>query len=143
MTQLPPQEWDDDPIYHLLGYDGLQWVMRNGWYVQFQARIADITDGRPYGLKYSLTLHDENRRRLLGYDNAHGYRKLRAAAHDHRHAFRRTMEVEAYEFRDAFTLIDDFLVSVKSVCEQEGVDPQLLTRRHVELDTIYEDEDDE
>ena len=117
--------------------------MSNGWYVQFQARIADITEGRPYGLKYSLTLHDESGQRLLGFDNAHGYRKLKAVAHDHQHRFRRTIEVEAYHYRDSFTLIDDFLTSVALVCRSEEVDPQLIAKRQVELSILYEDEDDE
>jgi hypothetical protein len=39
--------------------------------------------GRPYGVKYSLTLHDLAGRRIYGIDNAHATR--RQAVFDHRH----------------------------------------------------------
>jgi DNA-directed RNA polymerase specialized sigma24 family protein len=57
--------------------------------------------------------------RLLGFDNAHGV--PRAQAYDHRHRFRRTAELAAYDFRGADELICDFFATVEQACRQEGV----------------------
>jgi predicted transcriptional regulator len=60
---------------------------------------------------YSLTLHDENGDRLVGFDNAHAAPsrkgRSRRVAHDHRHRLR---AVRPYEYQDAATLLEDFWV---------------------------------
>jgi hypothetical protein len=58
-------------------------------------------------------------RRLLGFDNAHGI--PRAQAYDHRHRFRRTVDLMSYDFRSADELIRDFFAAVEQACRQEGV----------------------
>ena len=45
----------------------------------------------------------------------------RAQAYDHRHRFRRTAELVAYDFRGADELICDFFAAVEQACRQEGV----------------------
>ena len=75
--------------------------------------------GRPHGIKYAFTLHDVDRTRLLGFDNAHGLPRVQA--YDHRHRFRRTSELVAYEFKGADELICDFFDAVERACRQEGV----------------------
>jgi len=60
---------------------------------------------------------------LLGFDNAHGI--PRAQAFDHRHRFRRTRQLVAYEFRGADELICDFFAAIEQACEEEGVPRQM------------------
>lgn len=66
----------------------------------------------------AFTLHDVDRTRLLGFDNAHGV--PRAQTFDHRHRFRRTTELVAYDFRGADELISDFFAAVEQACRSEG-----------------------
>lgn len=63
------------------------------------------------GYAYSLTLHDRNNTRVLGYDNAHAVKPLRKrfgavkTTWDHAH---RMNKVEPYEFESAAQLLEDF-----------------------------------
>lgn len=83
-----------------------------------------VTEERPHGLSYSLTLHDENGDRLVGFDNAHPIRTKRGPAgkdvktHDHKH---RLKTVRAYDYKDAHTLLADFWGVVDSVLREKGV----------------------
>ena len=81
---------------------------------------------RPHGLSYSFTLHGPDGTRLVGFDNAHGVpatgarfkRRPRPSDHWHR------MEGDpgrAYAFKDAATLIDDFLDEVEKVLDARGI----------------------
>jgi hypothetical protein len=42
-----------------IGYD-------NGYWVAIRAARVEVDDGRPHGLQYSLTFHDESGDRILG-----------------------------------------------------------------------------
>ena len=42
-----------------------------GHLVRFVVSRTEVTEARPHGLSYSLTLHDRSGRRLMGFDNAH------------------------------------------------------------------------
>lgn len=77
-----------------------------------------MSEARPHGLRYSFTLDDIDESRLLGFDNAHGVPM--SQAYDHRHRFRRTVELVPYDFQDADKLLCDFFEAVKRACEQEG-----------------------
>lgn len=48
--------------------DGKHWV-------KFVVTKVPASPERPHGLNYSLTLHDERGKRLLGFDNAHPVRE--------------------------------------------------------------------
>lgn len=63
-------------------------------------------------------LHDMDGTRLLEFDNAHGV--SRAQGYDHRHRFRHTRELVAYEFRGADELLGDFFAAVERACAEEG-----------------------
>jgi hypothetical protein len=85
--------------------------MNNGYWVKFEARRVAPSTESPHGIRYSLTLHDRDNKRVLGFDNAHavnpgrkrfGARKI---TWDHRH---RQDKVAAYEFETAGQLLDDF-----------------------------------
>ena len=62
---------------------GYEFDFARGYRVRFAARRIKPTKGRPYGVKYSLTLHDPAGRRIYGIDNAHAPR--RQAVFDHHH----------------------------------------------------------
>ena len=109
----------DEPMHRLLAYDRRRYWLENGWSLRFRVAEAAVTAGRPHGIKYAFTLHDVDGTRLLGFDNAHGL--PRAPAYDHRHRFRRTAELAAYDFRGADELICDFFATVEQACRQEGV----------------------
>jgi len=62
---------------------------------------------KPHGLDYSLTLHEPDGERLVGFDNAHPAEpRKRGEPQDHRHRLR---SIQPYEYRDAATLLSDFL----------------------------------
>ena len=82
-------------------------------------RMAPVTSGRPHGLKYSLTLHDAQGRRLLGFDNAHGI--PRASAYDHQHRFGSSGPPHPYAYRGGDELVADFFDAVERACATEGV----------------------
>lgn len=112
----------------LLALDGVTFfVDAEGRYqVRFVVKRVDASAERPHGLVYSLTLHDENGERLVGFDNAHpivgqsGPASRRRAVHDHRHRLR---SVRPYDYRDAATLLADFWHEVDAVLKEKGILP--------------------
>lgn len=114
---------------------GLEWLLdlngqvlvvdpNGAYWVKFSVRRVVPSADRPQGLEYSLTLHDSNGRRLLGYDNAHSVRRSAgpggkpSALRDHRH---RLKAVRPYVFRDAATLLEDFWSDVDRILRGRGV----------------------
>ena len=87
---------------------------------------------------YAFTLHDVDRMRLLGFDNAHGLPRVQA--YDHRHRSRRTAELVRYDDRGADELICDFFAAVEIACGEEGV-PFAFEAEGIELEP--EDDDAE
>jgi hypothetical protein len=126
----------DEAMRRLLDYDRRRYWLANGWSIHFRVVEAPVTAGRPHGIKYSFTLHDVDRTRLLGFDNAHGLPRVQA--YDHRHRFRRTAELVPYDYRGADELICDFFEAVEMACRTEGV-PFEFDAEDVEL----EPEDDD
>jgi hypothetical protein len=92
--------------------------------VRFIVRIVPRSPERPHGLSYSLTLHDENGARILGFDNAHATptrtARGRPVMHDHRH---RSGKTRQYEYRDAMTLLADFWAEVDTALKERGALP--------------------
>lgn len=81
----------------------------------------DVSDEIPHGIRYSLTLHEPQGRRILGYDNAHGVKsprkfkyagRIRVYDHKHRHGSDKGVP---YEFKDAQQLMNDFFADVDRV----------------------------
>jgi len=120
----------DDAFERLLEYHGIRYYLANAWYVRFRVWRVEVTAARPFGIRYSFTLHDDLNERLLGFDNAHGV--PRQLAHDHQHAFRR-MEVSAYSFVDADKLLSDFMAAAEAACEHENIEFTFV-EKEVELD---------
>ena len=109
----------DEALARFLDYDRRRYWLENGWSLRFRIREAGVSESRPHGLRYAFTLHDVDGARLLGFDNAHGVRRVEAF--DHRHRFRKTEELSPYEFTDADTLLGDFFGAVEAACRAEGV----------------------
>lgn len=109
----------DEALARLLDYDRRRYWLENGWSLRFRIRETGVSGRRPHGLKYAFTLHDVDGVRLLGFDNAHGVRRVEA--YDHRHRFRKTEELSPYSFTDADTLLGDFFDAVEAACRAEGV----------------------
>ena len=103
-----------------VGYD-------NGYWITIRATRVEPDEGRPHGLQYALTLHDENDDRILGYDNSHAVdvgtgparRSRRPSAFDH--VDRRGRRSVPYAFTMSQKLLEDFLAEVD----------EILNRKHV------------
>jgi Family of unknown function (DUF6516) len=116
----------DTSLDALLGLDGEVFVIDAdaGLWVQFRARAVPASEAKPHGLDYSLTLHDRNGERLVGFDNAHavagqsGPGGRKKAAFDHKHRLR---TVQPYDYADAATLLEDFWAAVDAVLREKGV----------------------
>lgn len=92
-------------------------------WVKFEVKRTQATSERPHGLSYSLTLHDENGTRLLGFDNAHSVREgsgpgvRKRVEHDHRHSRK---SIRFYLYRDAATLLADFWEEVETILKRRN-----------------------
>ena len=111
---------DYSDIETLLLLDGEIFPMSNGYWTKFEARKVDPNKQIPHGIRYSLTLHDRDNRRIIGYDNAHAIkpkRKKYGASRivwDHKH---QQDMIEPYEFESAGQLLEDFWKDVNKVIE--------------------------
>lgn len=102
-----------------IGYD-------NGYWVTIRVTRVEPDEGRPHGLQYAFTLHDENDDRILGYDNSHAVdmatgparRSKRPSAFDH--IDRRGKASVPYEFTTPFQLVADFFAEVERILKEEG-----------------------
>ncbi len=63
----------DHSLDMLLDLDGQVLVVdpEGNYWVRFVVRRVPVTERRPHGLAYSLSLHGPNGERLVGFDNAH------------------------------------------------------------------------
>lgn len=101
----------DSELQNLLSLDGEIFPMESGFWTKFEVREVVSDERFPHGIRYSLTLHDGSNRRVLGFDNAHGYRPKRKrfaggkTTWDHIHLKER---VVPYEFESPGTLLEDF-----------------------------------
>ena len=121
---MPRQGYYDDPtIEWFFELDGTIHFAdeRCKYRIKITAKRTDVTAERPHGLRYSLTLHDADNERILGFDNAHPVRARKGPGgkkhrfHDHRHRYDKT---HVYHFVDTATLITDFYKAVVSVFKQ-------------------------
>jgi hypothetical protein len=127
-------------MHRLLDFHRRRYWLVDGWSIRFRVQEVPVTESRPHGLRYAFTLHDVDGSRLLGFDNAHGVPQEQA--YDHRHRFRRTVELVPYVFQDADKLLCDFFEAVERACNQEGVLFE-FDAEDVELDIETEEDDDE
>lgn len=108
----------DHGLDTLLELDGEVFPMDNGYWVKMEARKVDRNEHIPHGVRYSLTLHDRNNVRVLGYDNAHRVKPKRRkygasrSTWDHKHERNR---IKLYEFENTGQLLEDFWKDVDAV----------------------------
>jgi hypothetical protein len=112
---------NDFGLETLLELDGEVFPMDNGYWTKFEARRVEPSEAMPHGIKYSLTLHDKQNVRIIGYDNAHAIPKskkysARRVVWDHKHE---REIVKAYEFESAGQLMDDFWRDVNRIIGNE------------------------
>jgi hypothetical protein len=120
------EKGQEHTLEFLLAFDGRVHWYSEGYFAKFEIRRVQPTAERPHGVRYSLTLHAPDGKRLIGFDNAHGVdaagsrftRRQVAADHWHRSA---DDPGRPYPFRDAAGLIDNFLDEVKRVLESLGI----------------------
>lgn len=112
----------DETLENLLMLNGEVFPMDNGYWTKFEAYRVAPSEHILQGIRYSLTLHDNHNRRLLGYDNAHGYKPrqhkygARKVTWDHKH---RRNEIAPYEYESAGQLLEDFWRDVDSMMARE------------------------
>ena len=91
---------------------------------RFVVRRVPATEQKPHGLDYSLTLHDADGGRLVGFDNSHPVRQgsgpgaKRPTGQDHKH---RLKTARPYDYKDAASLLADFWTEVRAVLKERGV----------------------
>jgi hypothetical protein len=108
-------------LEYLLMLHGEIFRMDNGYWTKIEAWMTSTTEQVPHGIRYSLTLHDHNNDRVLGYDNAHHIKpKLKQFAvekttWDHKHL---KNKVKQYEFESAYQLLEDFWKEVDSYLKE-------------------------
>ena len=107
----------DHELALLLSLDGFEFQFALGYTVKIAAREIQATRQRPYGIKYSLTLHDPLGRRIYGVDNAHGVRRRTEYDHRHVHGARNTLP---YEYRGPAELLEDFYRAVERILRERG-----------------------
>lgn len=108
----------------LLELNGHICEVGDGYWIKFEATLVTVTNARPAGIKYSLTIHAPSGERLGGYDNAHaaktgnGPGRQKGPPDDHRH---RGRSMERYPYTDAETLVRDFWCLVEGIMKEEGI----------------------
>lgn len=110
----------------LLAFDGRIHHLEEGYWIKFEIKRVEAARARPHGLSYSFTLHAPDGTRLIGFDNAHGVPapgsrfKRRTQASDHWHRTENDPGLP-YRFKDAETLLNDFLDEVERVLRARGI----------------------
>lgn len=107
----------DTGLDNLLDLAGEIIVHEDETWIKIEATLLDKpTMERPHGIKYSLTLHDKDGRRVLGFDNAHEARPGKRGSYagsrveyDHKHS---NDKVNSYQFQSAEQLLSDFFAAV-------------------------------
>ena len=119
---VPESEKDDLGLDVLLQLDNEIFPMDCGYWTKIEAKRVTTNEHIPHGIRYSLTLHNPNNVRVLGYDNAHGIKPKRKkygakrVVWDHRHERK---IVEPYEFENAGQLLEDFWADVEKILLEE------------------------
>ncbi len=116
----------DHGLDTLLELDGQVFVVdpAGKHWVKFRVTKVPASPEKPHGLDYSLTLHDENGERLVGFDNAHavpvrkGRAQKKGKSYDHRHHLR---HIKPYAYKSAVKLLQDFWAEVEAVLKKRGV----------------------
>lgn len=113
----------DPSLENLLLMSSEIFPMDNGYWTKIEAYEVKPDEHIPHGIRYSLTLHNKNNQRVLGFDNAHAYkpRKKKYGGHkiawDHKH---KEEQVDPYEFETAGQLLEDFWKAVEQTIKSHS-----------------------
>ncbi len=114
----------DFGIDTLLDLNGNIIQQDNGFWVEIHTWRVEATSLIPHGVRYALTLHQQNGARVMGYDNAHGVKpsaKFKFAGqvlpYDHKHRNISDKGVP-YEFVDAYQLLQDFFADADRIVQE-------------------------
>lgn len=115
---------DDNSIETLLLLDGERFVIDEslGLWVKFSVKLTDKSN-RWHGIRYSLSLHNKNNERIMGFDNAHIIEyggKVGVApkkAYDHWH-YDEQDKGRPYNYENAGKLLEDFWIEVDKRCKK-------------------------
>ncbi len=66
-----PKITGEHTLEFLLDFNGHVHRYAGGYWLKFEIRKVEASDGKPHGLDYSFTLHGPDNQRLIGFDNAH------------------------------------------------------------------------
>lgn len=111
----------DYGIEDLLDLEGERFIVDDalGLWVKFEVKKIERTSYRPHGIRYSITLHDRQNTRLMGFDNAHNIRNKIGAdkPFDHWH---RTISDSGrpYPYETASKLLIDFWNEVDRIVKK-------------------------
>ena len=108
----------DHELEALLSLDGFEFQFAAGYRVKIAAQQVAATEARPHGIRYSLTLHDADGRRIYGLDNAHRARRQRPEF-DHRHRYGER-RIVPYVYRGPVELLEDFYREVERILRERG-----------------------
>lgn len=110
----------DHGLEALLSMNGEIYILEGGYWVKMEAWRVAPDRRRPHGIRYCFTLHDKDRERVLGYDNAHAAKDpkrtnlSRKTEWDHRHL---ETSVQSYTFVSAEKLLVDFWSDVEQLLQ--------------------------
>ncbi len=113
----------DRTLDNLLDLDGVSYVVNGPFWVKFEVKQVLVTPEKPRGLDYSITLHDGEGQRILGFDNAHSVREGSGPGaktrieYDHLH---RGERVRFYDYKDAATLLEDFWNEADKILQERN-----------------------
>lgn len=113
----------DRTLDNLLELDGVSYVVNGPFWVKFEVKQVLVTPEKPCGLDYSITLHDGEGQRILGFDNAHSVREGSGPGaktrieYDHLH---RGERVRFYDYKDAATLLEDFWKEADRILQERN-----------------------
>ena len=114
---------EKNELQTLLDLDGMVFWPNPNYWVKFSVKTVTPTDQIPHGIRYSLTLHDRNNTRLLGFDNAHLVKVKKGGKFagqiiewDHIHKFDRAIP---YGFKSPAQLLSDFWKAVDEIIEEQ------------------------
>ena len=111
-------------IETLLDLNGYVIDQESGYWVKVEVWRVPATPEVPHGIRYALTLHEPNGKRIMGYDNSHAVKppkKFKFAGqrytydHMHRHVSDKGVP---YEFKDGHQLLADFFAEVDRVLKE-------------------------
>jgi hypothetical protein len=108
--------YKDFTLSVLLDLDGIVYWYPSGYWLKIEAKQMRRSSNYPYGIKYSLTLHNPSNERVIGYDNAHALPGAsRDSAFDHKHKGERTI---AYQYSSAAQLLSEFYKDIDLTLER-------------------------